>query len=448
MDQIIEQLYALYQNHPVICTDTRKLSDGCLFFALKGERFNGNVFASEALKNGAAYAIVDEPVKDAPAERLISVPNVLEALQKLAIRHRQSFMIPVIAVAGSNGKTTTKELIAAVLSTQYKCHATAGNLNNHIGVPLTLLAMPPDTEVAVIEMGTNQPGDIAMLCELTAPTHGLLTNIGKEHLEKLIDLEGVKQEESALYRYLAQNDGCAFVNLSEDHLEALAQPVQKTVFYRSSATVDTYPGLIQASMTSEYPQVTASFIADDGLRYDVRTNLFGKHNFQNILTAIALGIYFRVVPAHIQAAIETYRPQNNRSQVVLSGSNTIWLDAYNANPSSMEAALDSLEAMDHPNKAAILGDMLEAGTSGQQEHQAIVEKAEKMGLVPLVFVGPIFGACDLPDTARHFDSASTLKEWLETAALSDTLLLVKGSRGIQLEKALPAGFIQNAAAQA
>jgi len=433
-----EALYQLFEQHPLVSTDSRKLPVDCLYFALKGERFNGNQFATQALSDGAAYAIVDEPIEGATAgDRIIRVPDVLKALQDLARHHRRRFHIPVIAIGGSNGKTTTKELVAAVLSTHHRCHATKGNLNNHIGVPLTLLSMPLDTEVAAIEMGTNQPGDIAELCHIAEPTHGLLTNIGKEHLEKLVDIRGVIREEGALYQYLRQTGGCAFVNTDEPHLSGLTRGMRNIVRYRAAPEPVPGSGCIQASMRRAFPGVTAAFASDEGLTVDVQTRLFGQHNFQNILTAIALGIYFRVPALKIKNALESYTPSANRSQVLHWGGGTIWLDAYNANPSSMRIALDSLTKGAQALKGALLGDMLEVGVSATAEHQSIVNKAVRAGVRPLGLVGPVFEQCKRPRYVQHFPDATAAAAWMADLDLRNTLMLIKGSRGMQLEKVLP-----------
>ncbi len=333
----LDELFSIFKKHPVVCTDTRKLTAGCLFFALKGASFAGNQFAQKALDSGAAYAVVDAP-ELAAQERMLLVEDVLKSLQQLAKHYRQQFDIPVIAIGGSNGKTTTKELVSAVLSSHYPCHSTSGNLNNHIGVPLTLLAMPPQTEVAIIEMGTNQPGDIDLLCAIAAPTHGLLTNIGKEHLQGFGNLEGVKKAEGELYRYLARHNGCVFVNSAEKYLSAMSRNNRKRVFYAVTDTLRNDNGVIDVRLVSEMPFVQMEFLSENNEVVSVQTQLVGRHNFHNVMTAVALGVYFKVPAVRIKAAIEGYIPANNRSQIVHRGSNTILLDAYNANPSSMKVA--------------------------------------------------------------------------------------------------------------
>lgn len=432
----LPQLYAIFRQHPEVCTDTRKLKPGCLFFALKGYSFDGNRFAAQALEEGAAYAVVDDPNLPA-SDRCLLVPDVLTALQQLATHHRRQFDIPVVAIGGSNGKTTTKELVSAVLSSRYPCHFTLGNFNNHIGVPLTLLSMPPDTEVAVIEMGTNQPGDIAALCRIAEPTHGLLTNIGKEHLEGFGSLAGVKKAEGELYRYLAETKGCAFVNASEKYLNTMSRSVARRVAYACQEVYNSNDGNLDIRLLGESPFVRAAFLSDEGPEVEVHTQLMGRHNFHNVMTAIALGIYFKVPAANIKAALETYAPSNNRSQLLRRGSNTILLDAYNANPSSMKPALETLAAMTAERKVAILGDMRELGADSGKEHQAMLRFASKLRLDTLVLVGSEFGRTDFArHKALHFPDAAAAKVWFDAQAFERTAILLKGSRGMRLETIL------------
>lgn len=429
----VDTLYSIFQEHPVVCTDTRKLTRGCLFFALKGEHFDGNKFAAQALENGAAYAVIDDPTYR-EGERCLLVPDVLQALQALANHHRRQFDIPVIAIGGSNGKTTTKELMAAVLSTHHPCHYTQGNLNNHIGVPLTLLAMPHGTEVAIIEMGTNKSGDITELCHIAQPTHGLLTNIGKEHLEGFGNLAGVKKAEGELYDYLAKNHGCAFVNLSEKYLSAMSKKVPMRVGYYRIETLRPEPGVIEVQMLSELPFVRAAFLSDDGPRVELSTQLFGGHNFNNVMTAIATGIYFKVPAAKIKSALEAYTPRNNRSQLLQLNGATILLDAYNANPSSMQPALQSLCAMPATRRIAVLGDMLELGADSQKEHEAMLRFAAKLKIDQLVLVGKEFAQTNYERFgAIHFPDTPAAKQWFDAQDLNGTAVLLKGSRGIRLE---------------
>jgi UDP-N-acetylmuramoyl-tripeptide--D-alanyl-D-alanine ligase len=432
----IEQLYEIYLKHAVVSTDSRHLPEGCLFFALKGETFDGNKFAAQAIENGAAYAVIDDPSCQTN-DRCLLVPNVLEALQQLANHHRRQFDIPVIAIGGSNGKTTTKELVSAVLSSHYPCHFTKGNFNNHIGVPLTLLSMPANTEVAVIEMGTNQPGDIAELCQIALPTHGLLTNIGKEHLEGFGSLAGVKKAEAELFDFLRWHDGCVFVNLSEKYLPAMAKQNQMKVFYLGADTLVAENGVIEVKSLAAVPFVRVAFLSDEGPVVEVDTKLFGNHNFNNIMTAIALGVYFKVPARKIKSAIENYTPSNNRSQLLQRGATTILLDAYNANPSSMKPALESLRDMPAKRRIAILGDMLELGADSLKEHENILRFAARQKLDQIVLVGSEFAQTDFAKRgALHFPNNTAAKEWYQQQNLDDTLVLIKGSRGIRLEKIL------------
>jgi UDP-N-acetylmuramoyl-tripeptide--D-alanyl-D-alanine ligase len=355
-------------------------------------------------------------------------------LQDLANYHRRQFDIPVIAIGGSNGKTTTKELVSSVLSAHYSCHFTKGNFNNHIGVPLTLLSMPGSTEVAIIEMGTNQPGDIAELCRITQPTHGLLTNIGKEHLEGFGSLAGVKKAEGELFDYLAKNHGCAFVNLSEKYLDAMSKKVPMRVGYYQIKELRPEPGTIEVQMIAEMPRVKVAFLSDDGPKIDITTQLFGQHNFQNVMTAIALGVYFKV-PAHkIKEALEAYAPRNNRSQILDHRGATVLLDAYNANPSSMRPALQSLMGMPANRHIAILGDMLELGADSDKEHQDLLRFADKLKVDQIVLVGKEFAKTDhVKYKALHFPDNSSAKAWLDAQDIKGAAVLIKGSRGIRLE---------------
>jgi UDP-N-acetylmuramoyl-tripeptide--D-alanyl-D-alanine ligase len=431
-----DKLYSIFLQHPVVCTDTRQLTTGCIFFALKGDNFDGNKFVGQALAEGASYCIVDDAQSaQTDPERCLLVHDVLSTLQQLAAHHRRQFDIPIIAIGGSNGKTTTKELASAVLSSHYPCHYTKGNLNNHIGVPLTLLAMPLDTEVAVIEMGTNQPGDIEHLCEIAAPTHGLLTNIGKEHLEGFVNLDGVKKAEGELYNYLAHHHGCIFVNTSEKYLKTMSRTNRQRVRYAASDVLNQQDGIIDVKLLKSDQFIRVAFLSESNQTIEVESQLIGKHNFHNIMTAIALGVYFKVPATKIKAAIEAYRPSNNRSQVLTYGSNTIFLDAYNANPSSMRAALDALQGMSAPKKIAILGDMLELGTESQKEHEAILRFAARLKLDHLVAVGPVFAGCDPARFQAIFlPNAQAAKEWFESQAFDGALVLIKASRGIGLER--------------
>jgi UDP-N-acetylmuramoyl-tripeptide--D-alanyl-D-alanine ligase len=431
------ELYSYYRKYPQICTDSRQVTKGCFFFALKGERFDGNEFANQVVTDGAAFCVVDDPKLEGQPGMLL-VENVLKSLQDLATIHRRKFQIPVIAIGGSNGKTTTKELVSAVLSSQYPCHYTKGNLNNYIGVPLTLLSMPDKTEVAVIEMGANHIGEIDELCKIAEPTHGLLTNIGKEHLEGFGSIEGVKKAEGELYRYLNRTGGCVFVNKAEKYLGSMSRRNRRKVIYKGTDNIhESIDNLINICPKQYTPLVEVSFLDEHQKECSVKSHLYGQHNFHNIASAIALGIYFKVPGNKIKEAIEKYKPSNNRSQVIITGSNTILLDAYNANPSSMEVALKSLVDMKSPKKIAVLGDMLELGEHSVQEHRAIIQKAQKMPVDLIVLVGPIFGSIHIQDSRIiYFETAKDARNWFIKYELNNSVLLIKGSRGIQLETIL------------
>ena len=349
MDATIDQLYNIYRDHPSVCTDTRKIQAGDLFFALRGERFNGNLFAEKALEMGAAYAVVDDPqLPDHP--NLLLVEDTLKTLQDLARHHRRQLEIPIIALTGSNGKTTTKELIAAVMGSHYPLQYTRGNLNNHIGVPLSLLSISSDAEVAIIEMGANHQGEIDQLCHIAEPTHGLITNVGKAHLEGFGGEEGVRKGKSELYRYLADRKGVAFVNLSEPHLLDLSEPVSKRIFYKEDEVCRNSGPFYAVRFVKDEPFVVAEFLGDDGQLIEICSQLIGRYNFNNVMTAIVIGWYFKVPCDKIKKAVEAYTPANNRSQLVNIGSNTLILDAYNANPSSMTQALLTFQAMQGEKK--------------------------------------------------------------------------------------------------
>lgn len=428
----IENLYDIFQKHPNISTDTRKITEGALFFALKGDNFDGNQYAVQALEKGAAYAVVDDSSLP-PHKQFILVEDVLTTLQDLARYHRRRFGIPLIALTGSNGKTTTKELISSVLSDQYQAHYTQGNFNNHIGVPLTLLAMPTGTQVAIIEMGANHIGEIDELCHIAEPTHGLITNIGKAHLEGFGSLEGVKQAKSELYRFLEKNDGVVFINMDEPYLAELAALNSRKVFYKQDINLDTQIPEKQITFLGADPFVKAAFIDPVGDRYEIQTQLIGSYNFPNVMTAIALAKYFRVPPLIIKKSLENYTPTNNRSQIIEQDSNTFILDAYNANPTSMDKALDNFMTLTADKKVVILGDMLELGTESQAEHQKIFDKVQSLGFQQVCYIGDEFGKIT---QEQHWKNVEELKKWFKQQRWKGTYFLIKGSRGIKLEELL------------
>jgi UDP-N-acetylmuramoyl-tripeptide--D-alanyl-D-alanine ligase len=428
-----EQLYQIYRQHPTITTDSRQIEQGCLFFALKGDRFNGNEFALQALEKGAAYSIIDEAAfqKD---DRCLLVEDVLTMLQQLATHHRRQFDIPVLAITGSNGKTTTKELVSAVLASHFNAHYTRGNLNNHIGVPMTLLAMPPETEVAVIEMGANHPGEIDFLCRIAEPTHGLITNVGKAHLEGFGGFEGVKRTKSELYRYLAGRKGVVFINQDEPFLRDLATGNDRIVFYRRSQPLPAKPDVVEIKLQAEEPFVQVAFATDPVEWISAQSHLIGIYNFNNIMTAVTVGKFFGVPAPKIKAAIETYIPSNNRSQLLTIGSNTFIMDAYNANPTSMKNALSSFSNMKAVHKVAILGAMKELGEYSEEEHRHTAEFAQSLHFDRLILVGSEFKEVAEKNKLSFFENTAQLKSWYQAQQFSDTLFFIKGSRSIGLEK--------------
>ena len=432
----IEELYKIFLKHPLVITDSRKIEKGCLFFALKGDRFDGNDFAKSALEKGAAYAIVDNSELADESDFFLLVENVLKTLQELAAYHRRQFDVPVIAITGTNGKTTTKELVSKVLDTQYKTHFTKGNLNNHIGVPLTLLSIPFDIEVVVIEMGANHEGEISFLCEIANPTHGIITNIGKAHLEGFGDLEGVKRTKSELYKFLQKRGGVVFINRDEAFLSELAQANFRKLYYLQSEHPSHLVADFEVKFLGSDPYVSVAFLSWANEIIKVKTQLIGAYNFNNIMTAIAIGKYFKVPAKKIKTALENYKPTNNRSQVLKKKTNSFIMDAYNANPTSTKLALRSFNKMNRKHKVVILGDMLELGVSSPKEHRAIVDFARECGFEKLIFVGKEYKGILKENEYSVFEDVLALKKWFEKQIFKNTWFLVKGSRGMKLEKLL------------
>ncbi len=431
----LQELYSIFIHHPLVVIDSRKAIDNCIFFALRGERSDGNEFAEKAIQNGAAYAVIDNP-DFKKSERYLLVQDVLKTLQSLAQHHRQHFEIPIIAITGSNGKTTTKELTNAVLNKRFKTHCTQGNLNNHIGLPLTLLAMKSDTEIAVVEMGANHIGEIGFLCKIAQPTHGVITNVGKAHLEGFGSFEGVKKAKSELYKFLAKNGGTAFVNLDEPFLKALSEGISHRVFYQQSDQPSNEKDLYETKLVADSPFVNVAFPDGEKL-IEVQSQIIGRYNFNNIQTAITIGQFFTVTASKIKEAIENYIPSSNRSQIIDIAGNTFILDAYNANPNSMRHALDNFLKMKGVHKIAILGDMLELGSFSNQEHRDIIESAKKMNFDQLILVGKEFEhAARENNDLLCFETTGALKDWFVKQQFKNALILLKGSRGIQLEKLL------------
>ena len=412
----IKEIYALYSKYYLVDTDTRNIREHALFFALKGEKFNGNKFAHTALDQGAAFAIIDE-IEFKISDKTIVVDNVLETLQQLANYHRLQLRIPIIALTGSNGKTTTKELINTVLSEKYTTTATLGNLNNHIGVPLTLLSMTPNTEIGIVEMGANHQKEIEFLCGIAAPDFGYITNFGKAHLEGFGGIEGVVKGKSELYAFLQEHHKVAFIN-PKDPIQ-----VEKT---RELKTI-CFPEYLKFLGADPFVKIAS----EDG---EIESNLIGAYNYTNILAAITIGVHFKLKDTEIKKAIENYIPTNNRSQIIEKESNHIILDAYNANPSSMEVALENFSKLKKASKVVILGDMFELGAQSALEHQAIVNLADSMTFSQTLYVGEHFYKANTQN--KQFRNFEALKAYITANPLENKSVLIKGSRGMQLERIL------------
>lgn len=428
---MINALYQIFRQHPKICTDTRKIEKNSIFFALKGPSFNANALASKAIEQGCAYAVVDEK-EYSENEKFILVDDALTALQDLAKYHRSELKknnIPFIGITGSNGKTTTKELISAVLCRKYKSLATQGNLNNHIGVPLTVLSITPETEIAIIEMGANHIGEIALLCSIAQPEYGMITNIGKAHLEGFGSFEGVIKAKSEMYDYLRKNNGTAFLNNDNKLLKDLSEGIKK-ITYGKSADSDIHGKFIEAD-----PLVKISWKRKQEAEFNetVHTKIIGSYNFENILAAVCIGNYFGIERKSISAAIENYIPSNNRSQILERGTNTIILDCYNANPVSMSAAISNFAQIKDGNKIAVLGDMLELGEYSRKEHENIVEILKSCSFNKTILVGHEFSKIKLPENFILFQKSDEARQYLREHKIEHAHILIKGSRSIKLE---------------
>jgi UDP-N-acetylmuramoyl-tripeptide--D-alanyl-D-alanine ligase len=416
----VEDIYLLYEKSgQTVCTDTRKIAAGSLFFALKGGNFNGNLFAKKALENGAKYAVVDERHFD--DERIILVEDALKCLQDLATLHRRKSHAKVLGIGGSNGKTTTKELLVSVLSTSLNTHYTHGNLNNHIGVPLTLLQLRPEHEVAVVELGANREGDIEELCLIAEPGLGIITNIGKEHLEGFGGMEGVARAESELFDYLHRHNGHAFVNMDDKWLGNMGRRLTNKTGY--SIDLDGMSNLHTVpSISFEYKGETVNSV------------LMGEHNFQNMAATIAIAEYFGIKPAGIRKGLESYVPANNRSQVIHTAKgNTVLLDAYNANPSSVEVAMKTFGKMDGP-KIVLLGDMFELGSYEHEEHENIAALCAGAGYKACYLVGNAFNKTESAGPHLHkFAAKDQAMEAIRIMKYENVMVLIKGSRGMKME---------------
>lgn len=423
----IAALYEIYKKHPSVQTDTRKLKQGDIFFALKGPNFNGNAFAAQALEAGAAFAVIDEK-EYAANERYLLVDDVLTALQQLAKYHRQQFNIPFIAITGSNGKTTTKELVTTVLQQQYKTYATEGNLNNHIGVPLTLLKIKSDAQMAVIEMGANHQKEIESYCKIALPTHAIITNCGKAHIEGFGGIEGVRKGKGELYDYIRENNGIIFRNTDLDYLVGMSQGISNQINYGS--TDADYIG------TAAMKDVFLSVALSKPVEKTIDTQLVGDYNFPNAMVAIAVGLHFGIAIETISNAIAHYNPDNSRSQWLQKGSNKIILDAYNANPTSMRAAITNFANAQLSNKMLWIGGMKEMGTEEAKEHTELVQLVQQYNWSNVILVGKEFDG--ITHNYQHFQTSANAAAYVKDNMPADASILIKGSRGSRMEVLLDA----------
>ena len=421
----IQSLYDIYKHYPSIQTDTRKLKQDDIFFALKGDNFNGNSFAEKAIGAGAIYAVIDEKEFEIPGKTIL-VDDVLKTLQQLAKHHREQFNIPFIAITGSNGKTTTKELVHTVLSSSFKTYTTEGNLNNHIGIPLTILKIKDDAEMAVIEMGANHQKEIEGYCTYALPTHGLITNAGKAHLEGFGGPEGVKKGKGELFDYLRSTNGTAFIMQDYDYLREMSKGISTIITY-GSHNAQTTGNVLKSE---PFLEVNIDNFAD-GL---IKTNLVGEYNLPNVLAAVAVGRHFSVDDQKIKASIENYTPSNSRSQLIEKGTNKIILDAYNANPSSMKLAIENFAKLHADNKILLLGAMAELGTESLEEHKSIIALIKKYKWKQVALVGGDFTKTEHP--FHQFKSSAEARDWLKAENFGNSYFLIKGSRSMQMEKVL------------
>jgi UDP-N-acetylmuramoyl-tripeptide--D-alanyl-D-alanine ligase len=421
-----EQLYKIFRESKGISTDSRTISEGQIFFALWGDNYNGNKFAEEAINRGASWAVIDDPAFE--TEKTILVDDCLSELQALATHHRKETNASVLAITGTNGKTTTKELLSDILSKKLKVHSTKGNLNNQIGVPLTILSAPEGTELMIIEMGANHIGEIRTLCLIAKPDYGIITNIGTAHIEGFGSFEGVVKAKTELYEHLRKVNGIALFNDKDQLLsEKIFRLVNRAVPYSDSTgiklVIKSEPSALNLSLTATYQHKT----------YKIRTHLFGNCNIENIKAAIATGLFFGVDMKDIAAAIRKYEPENNRSQVIVTKNNTLICDSYNANPSSMRMAIESFSAVKAVNKICILGDMLELGDKSEEEHIKIHKVLNDNNLRNVLLTGPIFSKVSAGFRFKIFRDVNRLKEFLKTKPLKGNHILIKGSRGMALE---------------
>jgi len=424
----LSNIYLLFKEHPIVVTDTRKIVPNSIFFALKGDNFNGNKFAMSAVEKGCNYAIIDEK-EYAVDNRFVLVEDVLATLQDLAREHRRQLNIPILAITGTNGKTTTKELVHEVLRRKYQTAATIGNLNNHIGVPLTLLSMNVDTEFGIVEMGANHPGEIQQLCEIAEPDYGIITNVGKAHLEGFGSFEGVVKTKKELYDFLFKNGGKVFINADNDYLTEMLND-QESISYGNSENAFSKAKFLQAE-----PYLVLEIRSAIGKLY-IKTKLIGAYNFENVLAAVTIGRYFKIDEIEIKEALEKYVPSNNRSQLKKTEKNILFLDAYNANPTSMKAAIENFAGMSRKNKVIILGDMLELGSDARKEHLDLLQLIQDRQLKSVFLVGDIFTEVNSNEQFKTFKNTSELIKELDKTGLLNQYILIKGSRGIRLEQVI------------
>ena len=425
-----DALYKSFLKSSGITTDSRQVGENNLFIGLRGDRFDGNKYAGEALKAGASLAVVDDPAV-AGGKGYCLVENSLSSLQDLAAHHRRQLDIPLIAITGSNGKTTTKELMRRVLSEKYPVHANRGNLNNHIGVPLTLLEMDAGTEMGIVEMGANHRGEISRLCEISKPDYGLITNIGKAHLEGFGSLEGVMLAKKELYDHLGRVGGLAFCNRKNEQLKQMLEGYSGGIEYYGSAGT-----LCSGELSGESPELKVRIRLSSGEEMEIQTGMTGDYNLENILAAVAVGLHFRIPVGGIRQAIESYRPENNRSQQIESDLNILIMDAYNANPTSMVAALENFRSLHHTQKTLILGEMNELGIESASEHKALLDRLERDAYREVFLVGGAFRDLRVPESFRVFNDVDELLGWLDEHPLRDRMILLKGSRKVGLERLL------------
>ena len=426
---MLEELYHHYLNHSSVATDSRSIPKGAIFFGLKGDKFDGNKFAEQALNNGASLAVIDNPTF--MTHDCILVENTLKTLQELANHHRKQLKAKIIGITGTNGKTTTKELIQCVLSKKYHAVATKGNLNNQIGVPLTLLSLTADVEVAIVEMGASHPGDIAELASIAAPDIGIITNIGKAHLEGFGSYEGVVRTKGELYDYIARHKGLIIYN---QHNEVLKQLVMG-IGIANKLEYSNYCKSIKVTNQHDTPFISVNVeMAGTDKPMDIKTKLVGSYNIENIEAAIAVGLHFGVKPELIKNAIEEYNPSNSRSQLIQTKRNTVIMDAYNANPTSMEAAVRNFTSLESPNKIIILGEMLELGSYAESEHKKVVKLLESLGATQVFLIGQNFSGIN--SSYGWFADAKACAEYFLSHEVANATILLKGSRGVGLEHVL------------